>query len=137
MEPIRMILGKYFEIRTTKIKSEVHEKLNEYGFPIDYRFFLENYNGADLTIGKEYFQLWSIEDVFACNNDYQIQKYLPACFAIGTNLGGEFIGIDFRSNSKIILCPFGDLDYENFIQIGESFTDFFVCLENGKEWFNE
>jgi hypothetical protein len=54
--------------------------------------------------------------------------------AIGTNLGGAFIGIDFNHLNRIIACPFGDLDIESFITIGQNFTYFFNRFELIKEW---
>lgn len=124
------IFEKYYSKRTERIKiSQTHFLL-----PDDYKFFIENYTTSDLTIGKEYFLIWNGEDLETYNNDYQIQEYLPACLAIGTNLGGEFIGIDFENSNRIILCPFGDPDKENFIEIGKNFTDFFIQLEQNKMW---
>lgn len=103
----------------------------------DYKLFIENYYTTDITIGLFYFLLWNIEEVFDANEDYQIQKYLPNCFAIGTNLGGELIGIDFDQNNRIVICPLGDLDKESCIGVAKSFTDFFAILESGKDIFAE
>ena len=73
------------------------------------------------------------------NNEYEITENLENIFGIGGNGGGEFIAIQNLNNKnvKIILCPFIDMKENNFIEIGNSFSDFLIRLNNGEEWFVE
>ena len=71
------------------------------------------------------------------NNSYQITDNLVNTIGIGGNGSSEFITIEFTKNNeyRVVLSPFIDLDKNYHIEIGNSFTDFFERLENGKNWF--
>lgn len=82
-------------------------------------------------------KLWSLEKIIEANENYNIVKELHHTIGIGSNGSGEFIGIEFGENEniKIILSPFIDLNSEYNIEIGSSFTDFLIRLDNGIDWF--
>lgn len=103
--------------------------------PSDYQKYLTDFSQFEDNIGKEYVALWKGEQLIQSNIEYEIQVHLPKIFGIGSNGGGELIGINMESK-EIILCPFLGFSEENFIKIGDSFTDFLVRLKNEKEWFN-
>lgn len=123
------------------IKSEIEviavESYSKLKLPKDYLFYLENYFGIDQFIGVEFIKLWSLEEVIHSNENYNIVQQLNRTLGIGTNGSGEFIGIemDQNENLRIILSPFVDLNSKNSIEIGKSFTDFLVRLDNGVDWF--
>ncbi|SFC92876.1 SMI1/KNR4 family protein [Flavobacterium phragmitis] len=110
----------------------------KFDLPEDYVFYVENYLGIDQFIGAEFIKLWSLEEIIDANLEYHIFEKLPQTLAIGTNGSGEFIGIEFEDNNgiKIILSPFMDLNTQYHVEIGNSFTDFLVRLDNGIEWFS-
>lgn len=114
---------------------QVHLKFD---LPNDYVFYAENYLGIDQFIGIEFIKLWSLEEIIDANLEYHIFEKLPHTLAIGTNGSGEFIGIEFddEGSVKIILSPFIDLDVKYHVEIGNSFTDFLVRLDNEVEWFS-
>ncbi|AWK06947.1 SMI1/KNR4 family protein [Flavobacterium crocinum] len=114
---------------------QVHLKFD---LPEDYVFYVCNFLGIDQFIGVEFIKLWSLEEIIDANLEYHIFEKLPQTLAIGTNGSGEFIGIEFDDNNsiKIILSPFMDLNTEYHVEIGNSFTDFLVKLDNGIEWFS-
>ncbi|SFI04877.1 SMI1/KNR4 family protein [Halpernia frigidisoli] len=141
MENIEKILGKYGWLKRKEninINFQQIEDMTGFKLPLDYKMYAENFYGNENSIGNEYVRLWDCEtELLEANEDYEIFKNLKKTIAIGGNGGGEFIGIqNFRNNElRIILCPFMGMSEEYFIEIGKSFTDFLISLENGKNWF--
>ncbi|MDR7212515.1 SMI1/KNR4 family protein [Flavobacterium piscis] len=138
---LQKIFEKYsFPERDIKSEFKVIdvESYSKLKLPKDYVFYLENYFGIDQFIGVEFIKLWSLEEIIHANENYNIVKQLNGTIGIGTNGSGEFIGIeiDQYENLKIILSPFVDLNSKNNIEIGKSFTDFLVRLDNGIDWFS-
>lgn len=119
------------EIKIESVESHFKEK-----FPDDYIFYLENYLEFEDFVNVEYVKLWSLENLIEINESYEIQKYIPNVIAIGSNGGGEFIGIEFmeRQINRVILTP-TILDEESNIEIGNNFSDFLERLDQGKAWF--
>lgn len=123
-------------VRTDREVADV-EFYSNFKLPEDYVFYLENYLGIDQFIGVEFIKLWSLEEIIEANKSYNIFNGLHQTIGIGSNGSGEFIGIEMDQfdNSRIILSPFIDLKPEYHTEIGASFTDFLVRLDNGIEWF--
>lgn len=140
METLDEILQKY-RFPKRKIESSVDiEDIQahlKFDLPEDYVFYVENYLGIDQFIGAEFIKLWSLEEIIDANLEYHIFEKLPQTLAIGTNGSGEFIGIEFEDDNslKIILSPSVDLNTKYHVEIGNSFTDFLLRLDNGVEWF--
>ncbi|MWB96187.1 SMI1/KNR4 family protein [Flavobacterium sp. GA093] len=139
-EHLEEIVKKYsFPKRAINASVEIAEieSYSKLKLPKDYVFFLENYFGIDQFIGFEFIKLWNLEEIIEFNKNYNIIEQLPHTIGIGSNGSGEFIGIKFDQdeNIKIILSPFIDLDSKYNIEIGTSFTDFLVRLDNGIDWF--
>lgn len=140
MSKIQQILDKYnFQKRTEKSEASIEEIENKIGFklPEDYKFYLRNYAENECFVGDTFFRLWNLDELLELNNEYQIMKNLSKTIGIGENGSSEFIAIELLNNSEytIVLSPFIDLDKSYNIKIGNSFTDFFERLENGKDWF--
>ena len=141
MTELKTFLTKYnFPNRTIQPNTKFKEIENQIGFPLpaDYKFYLENYGEYEAIVGHELVNLWDIDELLSINKDTGIVDNLPFTLGIGNNPSNEFIAIEFIENNiyRIILSPFIDLDKQYHIEIGNSFTDFFVRLDNGKEWFN-
>jgi len=134
------ILKKYnFPKRTLQAKTSFHQIEQEIGFslPSGYKYYLDNYMGYEEFIGPELVNLWDIDDLLLFNRSYGIFDNLPLTLGIGNNPSSEFIAIEFiDSHYRIVLSPLIDLDKQYHIVIGNSFTDFFIRLENGKKWFD-
>ena len=116
-----------------KLKKKINFKL-----PNDYKNFAEEFYGDESTIGNEYIRLWDFDgELLKSNEEYEILDNMDKILAIGGNGSGEFIGIQNYEEDKlrIILCPFIDLSEEYIIVIGNSFSDFLIRLEKGKNWF--
>jgi len=119
-------------ITVEEIENTVNFKL-----PDDYLTFAQNYSGFEEFIGEEFVRLWDFDELAERNKGYQIFTYLPKTLGIGGNGGGEFIAMEQLDDGKlrIVLSPFIDLDRQYHIEIGTSFTDFLMRLDNGEEWF--
>ena len=142
MFEIEKIFDKYsFQKRTKKPKitiKEVENKIN-FSLPEDYKFYAENFVENESFIGNEFIRLWDFNEILKINSEYEILENLKNTIAIGGNGNSEFIAIEFLKSMeyRIILSPFIDLDETYHIEIGNSFTDFFERLEDGKAWFEE
>lgn len=142
MFEIEKIFDKYsFQKRTKKPKitiKEVENKIN-FSLPEDYKFYAENFVENEGFIGDEFIRLWDFNEILKINSEYEILENLKNTIAIGGNGNSEFIAIEFLKSMeyRIILSPFIDLDETYHIEIGNSFTDFFERLEDGKSWFEE
>lgn len=141
MKDLQEIISKYNfpkrDINSSVQIAEV-ESYSSLKLPEDYIFYLENYLGIDQFIGVEFIKLWSLEEIIEANKSYQIVEELIRTIGIGTNGSGEFIGIEIDQfdNIKVILSPFIDLNSKYNIEIGTSFTDFLIRLDNKIEWFS-
>lgn len=138
---LQEIFEKYsFPQRDIKPAIEVSaiESYSGLKLPKDYVFYLENYFGVDQFIGVEFVKLWRLEEIIQSNESYNIVQQLNGTVGIGTNGSGEFIGIeiDQNENLRIILSPFVGLNSSKNIEIGKSFTDFLIRLDNGVDWFS-
>jgi len=114
------------------------EKQIGFDLPEDYKFYLNNFKEREGFIGPEYLRLWDFESLLENNIGYEILTYLTDTLAIGTNMGGECVAIDYlgRNKHRIVLTPFIGLEKKYHIEIGASFTDMLNRLDAGKGWFN-
>lgn len=140
MEIFEKILDKYnCPKRTEKSLATVDEieSIIKFKLPTDYKKYLQNYLGFEEHIGQEYMRLWDFDELLETNKDYGIFDNLPNTLGIGGNGSSEFIAIEllYSGDYRIVLSPFIDLDKQNHIEIGTSFTDFLVRLDNGQELF--
>ncbi len=141
MTELETILTKYnFPKRTIRPTTKFEEIENRIGFPLpdDYKFYLDNFGEYEEFVGPELVNLWHIGELLSRNKDTGIFDNLPLTLGIGNSPSSEFIAIEFMDNKnyRVVLSPFIDLDKQYHIDIGNSFTDFFVRLDNGKEWFD-
>lgn len=139
-EDLEKIITKYdFPQRNESSSYNVSdiELYSNIKLPEDYIFYLEKCLGINQFIGVKYINLWPIEEIIDFNKCYGIVENLNNTIGIGSNGGGEFIGILIEDNGsvRIILSPFIDLDSNYNVEIGTSFTDFLVRLDNKIEWF--
>ena len=118
--------------------AHIEEKI-KFKLPTDYINYLKSYLGFEEFIGKEFLRLWDFEEIIEINECYSVLSNLPNTLGIGGNGNDEIIAIELieLNNYRIILTPFTDLDEKYHIEIGTSFTNFLVRLENGQEWFKK
>lgn len=140
METFEKILDKYNCLKRTEkplVTVDEIESIIKFKLPTDYKKYLQNYLGFEDHIGQEYMRLWDFDELLETNKEYGIFDHLPNTIGIGGNGSSEFIAIELLDSGKyrIVLSPLIDLDKQYHIEIGTSFTDFLVRLDNGQEWF--
>jgi hypothetical protein len=134
------ILNKYnFSKRPIepKISFEKIEKEIGYELPDEYKYYLANFDYFEDFLGPEYVKLFAYESLLEENQKYGVIEALPNTIMIGNNGSSEFIAIELADTNKyrIILSPFIDLSAEYHIEIGSSFSDMLIRLDNGTGWF--
>ena len=104
----------------------------QFELPTEYIEFLATHNGGsgELPVQPWCYELWPANEVSENNEGYEVAKYFPDCFAIGSNQGGELLYIDYRQSRKgnIISIPLipSDLNYANVVAL--SFNDLISLL---------
>ncbi|HEV7230897.1 MAG TPA: SMI1/KNR4 family protein [Bacteroidia bacterium] len=141
MNPVEEILNKYSPSpRTEPLTTSIEAIEEAIGFvlPEDYKKYLLNFKGFEHEIGEEYIHLWDINELIENNEDYLITNNFPFTIGIGDDRGGEFIALERLENKefRVVLSPFLDTDPQFHVEIGESFSDFLIRLENGKKWID-
>jgi hypothetical protein len=137
MEQLERLLNKYgFERRPQPLEQDIIDTI-PFQLPDDYRFYLENYESFEGFIASNYMHLWPGDNLLEINNDYEFPEYRPDILGIGTDGGGNFIGIKFNSDSthRIILSDFLNDEEKYFYDLGASFLDMLTQLDNGRDWF--
>jgi hypothetical protein len=124
-------------VKSLNYNFDTIEEIIKFRLPEDYKYFIQNYEGFYDSIGEEFVILYDAEELLECNINYKIFENLPQTLAIGGNGSGEFIALEVTENNtlRVIISPYIDLDKQFHIDIGTSFTDFWVRLENGENWF--
>ncbi len=97
--------------------------------PTVYVTFLRETNGAKLgrhDRDGDCLQLWRAEEIPDFNRMYEIQKYLPGTFAIGSDGGDDAILLDMTASGDqdawpVIRVGFGALARDEFFQQASSF----------------
>lgn len=88
------------------------KEINGMQLPSDYLEFMHKHNGGEGDVGKNsYMQLIRLEDLTDYNNDYEIFKNFPNCFAFGGDLGGNHFCYNFITNEYFAIdCCTTDLE---------------------------
>lgn len=74
------------------------KEINGMQLPSDYLEFMHKHNGGEGDVGKNsYIQLIKLEELTDYNNDYEISKHFPNCFAFGGDLGGNHFCYNFTT----------------------------------------
>jgi hypothetical protein len=104
----------------------------DFALPEEYLSFLRYSNGGEgfLCIEPWYFQLCSAEEVVAYNQGYNVEEFLPGCFAIGSNGGGEMLAIRKRDGSPcpVYMVPFIPMTQSEVVEIAHDFEMFAMAL---------
>ena len=103
--------------------------------PADYVRFLQQMNGGEGFVGKNYLRVWPVEELVRYNKRYHVEKGAPGIFLFGTDGGGEAFAFDTRSTpSPIVAVPF-ILDLEDGIFIARNFESFLQHLYHSESVF--
>lgn len=78
-------------------------EINGVHLPQNYIDFMTEHNGGEGDIGESWLVLYPIEELKAVNDDYNVPEYLPKHIIIGSNGGGDFLGLN--SDGKYFIVP--------------------------------
>ena len=70
---------------------------NEMGikFPMFYKSFMQNHNGAEGEVGKNsYLAIWTIDEIAELNRDYGVNDFTPGLVYFGSDGGGMAFAFD-------------------------------------------
>jgi hypothetical protein len=90
--------------------------------PTDYKTFLARSNGADGFVGEAYVMLWSVDELHALNEGYEVKKYAPGYIIFRSDGGGEAFAFDLtQPDMPIVSLPFVGMDRKYAKEIGYKF----------------
>lgn len=78
-------------------------EINGVNHPRNYIDFMTEHNGGEGDIGESWLRLYPMEELKEINDSYNVPEYLPDHIIIGSNGGGEFLGID--PDGKYFIVP--------------------------------
>jgi hypothetical protein len=99
--------------------------------PLSYLDFLAQCNGAESGVhdeGGDCLAIWSSKEIPELNEAYQIARWVPELLAIGSDGGGDAIGVDRAASPDPELWPvvrigFGNLDRADFVRLASGFQE--------------
>ncbi len=96
-------------------------------FPEHYANWLQSNDGLEREKGGSYLSLYPLEDLVERNRGYALAKFMPGLILIGTDGGGDGIGLDVRGESSpVVLVNLNSLGWDEAIYPGESCEAFLV-----------
>jgi hypothetical protein len=97
----------------------------EVALPPEYVEYLRIVNGGegDLAVDPGWFQIWPADQVVELNSAYELRKYLPGFFGIGSSGGGELLAFDARSEPPwpVVMIPFIAMEEAEAEQVAPDF----------------
>ena len=107
---------------------------NEMGikFPMFYKSFMQNHNGAEGEVGKNsYLAIWTIDEIAELNRDYGVNDFTPGLVYFGSDGGRMAFAFDMRNEKiNIVEFPTDSIHIEDAIYISDSFEGFIKALYN-------
>ena len=67
-------------------------------------------------------EFWPLEDLSACNADYEVERYAPGYFGFGTSGGGEMFTI--APDGRIVCLAFIGMSPTEELHVADSWPDF-------------
>jgi hypothetical protein len=106
-----------------------------FSLPTDYVQFLEQMNGGEGFIGKNFLRAWPIEDLMQFNKGFFVDVAAPELFLFGSSGGGEAFAFDTRSFAPpIVAVPF-IVSLEDATAIAPNFSSFLQHLYHSESLF--
>jgi hypothetical protein len=104
--------------------------------PADYVKFLQQMNGGEGFVGKNYLRAWTVEELIQSNKDYGVDEAAPGLFLFGSNGGGEAFAFDTRSfPPPIVVIPFIGMEWDAAIPLAPDFASFLQHLYRSEDLF--
>ena len=115
---------------TTRDVIQRTEQVLKVQFPLDFKLFIEEFNGAEGEIGPNaYVVFWSLEDIIELNEAYEVNEFAPGLILIGSDGGDTAYAFDNRNDSKVIVeVPFIGMDLDEVKICANTFQEFLGYL---------
>ena len=106
------------------------EKALSVRFPEGYARWLQDSQGLEADLGGCYLSLYAVGELVERNRAYEVAAFVPGLILIGTDGGGEGIGLDTRGEgSPVVMMSLDSLRWDEVIHQAESFEQFLEeCL---------
>lgn len=117
----------------------LEELIKQVNLPHDYISILRLSNGMEGEV-KEYreIRLWKAESLIEENKGYNIEKYTPGFFLIGSDKGDISYGLDIRPTSTsrgyYLARPFISVDWDEVAILGATFREFIEAIKQGQDF---
>jgi hypothetical protein len=95
----------------------------EFQIPKGYLKFMKESNGAYFDFEMRHLELWALTELFFLNEEYEVEKFAPAFFLIGSDGSGMAFGIN-KSNGKFYEIPFIGMNDKEAVYISNHFNGF-------------
>ena len=94
-------------------------------FPESYARWLQGTDGMEGDLGGCYLSLYAVGELVERNRGYAVAEAMPGMILIGTDGGGEGIGLDVRGEtSPVVLVNLYSLRWDEAIHQAETFDEF-------------
>jgi hypothetical protein len=109
--------------------TEIEEALR-ISFPIQYKNFMLESNGAEGCIGESsYLAIWRDSEIVRANRDLKIEEYTPGLVLFASDRGGTAYAFDKRqAQMPIVEIPDDSIHIEEAVKIADTFTGFLQYL---------
>ena len=95
----------------------------------DYTQFLQLMNGGEGVVGSRgYLILWPVEQLLKTNKAYEVPKYAPSLFILGSDGSGEAYAFDKRTSESIVAVSFIGMDVKSANLQAADFQGFIELL---------
>lgn len=80
---------------------------------------------SGLVGGRAFINVWNVNEALELNASYQVPKFAPGFFLVGTDGGGEGIAMVRRGESvELGFLPLVGMSPKRFVPMGGSFVEF-------------
>ncbi|MBX4262452.1 SMI1/KNR4 family protein [Clostridium estertheticum] len=120
---------EHAQYTTREVLQRTEQGLN-IEFPLDYRLFIEEFNGAEGEIGpNSYVVFWSLIDIIELNEACGVNEFAPGLVLIGSDGGDAAYAFDNRDDSKAIVeVPFIGMELDEVKTCANTFLEFLEFL---------
>jgi hypothetical protein len=126
-----MDLSRLFKVLQSAASDADIRKLRAFAgdLPSVYAALLKQSDGLEACVhdeGGDCLAIWSVREVLDLNPAYKIARWCPTLLAIGSDGGGDAIGLDRQPAAPadawpIVRIGFGNLDPAEFVVLAPSF----------------
>lgn len=102
-------------------------------FPVDYSTWLRDNDGMEGDLGGCYLALYAVDVLVQRNRDYAVADHMPGLLLIGTDGGGEAIGLDVRGEAAaVVMVNLNALRWDQAVHQAGSFQAFLDDRRGGR-----